>query len=139
MIETSIPQVVAQKIADQRKNKKVPVSLKLLASKTAGYTLEITDNGKTNKTTLSLKDGKFDYEKLAFIAATLKRQHTDVFRIDFEPRQDISYDEIVLTMDTLRRLPKGEKVAFKDDKTGESVETDLMFPDVTFTNVLGGS
>ena len=137
MIETSIPQVVAAKIAEQHKNKNIPVTFKLKASKKSGYTLEINNKGRVKRTRLALnKEGKLDYDGLNAAAATLKRSHTDVFRIDFEPRADISYDEIVLTMDSLRRLPDGQKVAFKDTKSGESVETDLMFPDVTFSNIL---
>ena len=138
MIETSIPQVVAAKIAEQHKNKKIPVSLNLKASKKSGFVLTVNNRGRVQRTKLALnKEGKLDYDGLNAAAAVVKQKHTDVFRIDFEPRSDVSYDEIVQTMDSLRRLPAGQKVAFKDTKSGEKVETDLMFPDVTFANILG--
>ncbi len=137
MIETPIPQVVAEKIAEQKKSDKVPVSMSLTASPTKGFVITVHDNGKTHKTEVGLVEKKLNFDGLQAAAVELKRKYTDVFKIDFAPQGDVSYDDIVHTMDSLRRLPKGEKVAFMDTKSGQSVQTDLMFPDVTFSNVLG--
>lgn len=134
MIETPIPQVVAEKIASNEKP--VPVTLGLVANKT-GFVIEINERGKVRKQTIPLKEGKLDFDALTAAAIALKQKYTDVFKVDFSPAENVSYSEIVATMDSLRRLPTGQKVSFKDDKTGEPVETDLMFPDVTFSNVLG--
>lgn len=136
MIETPIPQVVAEKIANAN-DKPVSVTLALTADLKRGYVIEVNENGKINKQTIPMKDGKLDYEALAASATALKLKYTDVFKMDFSPSATVSYNDIVSTMDSLRRLPSGQKVSFKDDKTGEPVETDLMFPDVTFSNILG--
>lgn len=137
MIETSIPQVVAQKIAEQKKNEKVPVSVTLEANRITGYTFILNENGSSKKTNLALKDGKFDFQGLQAVAAETKRKYTDIFKMDFMPKADVTYEDIVGTMDALRRLPDGQKIAFRDTKTGSDVSTDLMFPDVTFANILG--
>lgn len=136
MIETPIPQVVAEKIAAQDKNE-IKVNLSLTASKSKGFVFDITNQGKKSKEVIPLKEGKLDFDKLNSMAITLKQSYTDVFKVDFYPDGNVAYNDIVKTMDTLRRLPAGQKVSFKDEKSGQAVETDLMFPDVTFSNVLG--
>lgn len=136
MIETPIPQVVQSKI-EQQNDKKIPIDIALQATKNNGFVFTITNNGKKTTKSVPLKDGKLDFQGLNAAAIGLKQSYADVFKMDFNPGKDIAYNDIVMTMDQLRKLPDGQKVAFKDDKTGKQVETDLMFPDVTFGNVLG--
>ena len=40
-------------------------------------------------------------------------------------------------MDNLRRTPDAKKVAFVDPQSGQKIETELMFPNVLFANVVG--
>jgi biopolymer transport protein ExbD len=136
MIETSVPQIVEEKLAEQKKNDKTPVTLMLEASRANGFTLVLNEQGAIKKTHLGLKEGKLDFAALGVAAADIKKRYVDIFKMDFKPGQDISYDEIVMTMDSLRRFPNGEKVAVSG-KSGETISTDLMFPDVTFANILG--
>jgi biopolymer transport protein ExbD len=136
MIETSIPQVVADKIEQQKKDPP-KATLTLEASRQTGFTLVVNESGKVKKTALGLKAGKLDYDGLHKVAVHAKRSYSDVFKMDFLPKADLTYDEIVLTMDSVRRMPAGEKISFRDTKTGQDVQTDLMFPDVTFANVVG--
>lgn len=137
MIETNVPQIVAQKIQEQKKNEEPPVSLALKADMAMGFSLEVKEKGKTHDVKIALKDGKFDYERLAVEALNVKHEHIDIFSMDFMPEKTVPYEAIVKTMDTLRRLPASEgKIAVKDSKTGEVTQTDMMFPDVTFANVV---
>lgn len=137
MIETNVPQVVAQKINEQKKQDEPTVSFALKADLATGFVLEVKDKGRTNDVKIALKDGKFDFEKLTQEALNLKRQHIDIFTMDFMPASTVPYDSIVKTMDALRRLPASEgKISVKDSKTGEVTQTDMMFPDVTFANVV---
>lgn len=136
MIETSIPQVVAQKIQEQKEQNTPKVNVALKVTK-AGFGLVVNNNGKTNELKVALKDGKYDFAELTKTAAEVKKQHVDIFSIDLLPDADVAYNDLVETMDAVRRLPASVgKVTVKDEKTGQSTETDLMFPDITFANVV---
>lgn len=136
MIDTSIPQVVAQKIKQQQEDKKPAVSLALKIQKDS-FDFILTNNGKKQEFPVAKKADKLDYEGLTQTAIQLKKQFVDIFSIDLMPDSDVAYDDIVKTMDSIRRLPKEvAKVTVKDEKTGQMAETDLMFPNVTFSNVV---
>ena len=67
----------------------------------------------------------------------IKRQYPDIFKLDLNPAGTVSFDEIVAIMDQLRKAkPEEKKFAFKDTKSDQLIETDLMFPDITFGNVV---
>lgn len=136
MIEANIPQVVAQKIQEQKQKNDPQVTLALKVHK-AGFGLVVNDNGRSNEMKVALKNGELDFEALTATAAKLKRKYTDIFAIDLLPDPSVKYDDLVKTMDAVRRLPASEpKVTVRDSKTGETAQTDLMFPEVTFANVV---
>lgn len=135
MIETPVPQVVAEKIAEQDKLPKVNINLKFSKE---GYHFVVVANGKKDELRIATKAGKLDYDTLTLTAYKLKKQYTDIFKLEIAPAATVSYDEIIQTMDALRKVPSKEpKVSFLDTKTNQMVQTDLMFPDVVFSNVLG--
>lgn len=136
MIETNVPQVVAQKINEQKKQDEPQVSFALKADLASGFKLEVREKGKTRDVKIGLKEGKLDYAGLTAEALNLKHQYNDIFSMDFMPAPTVPYDAIVQTMDALRRLPASEKISVKDSKTGAITQTDMMFPDVTFANVV---
>jgi biopolymer transport protein ExbD len=136
MIETNIPQVVAQKIQNQKEENQPKINLSLKVTK-AGFGLVVNNNGRTNEMKVALKDGQLDFDALVVTATQVKKQYTDIFNIDLLPDAEIAYNDLVRTMDSIRRMPASAgKVTIKDDKTGQVGQTDLMFPDVTFANVV---
>src|SRR3954464_1400564 len=62
MIDTSVPQVVAE--AAERANDKSETTVSLKVSKGKGFVFEVTKDGKTNPVTVGNKDGKWDLEAL---------------------------------------------------------------------------
>ena len=137
MIETPIPQVVAEKIAEQKAKDTVPVTIELKADKEF-LAFNVVDRGTPREIKIPAVNGKVDFAGLYTQAVNLKRQYSDVFKVDLAPASTVTFDDIVQIMDTLRRGQTNEKkFAFKDTKTGEMVETDFMFTDVTFSNVVG--
>lgn len=136
MIETPVPQVVAEKLNNQDKPPTVSVNLKV--SNQDGFQLIVFDKGKRNDVKVGMKQGKLDFDGLQAAASQIKRQHADIFKLELAPAQTVSFDDIVKTMDSVRRMPASVgKVTITDTKTGQKVETDLMFPDVIFANVVG--
>lgn len=137
MIEAQIPQIVAEAIQNN-KNKPNPVTIALAIQGTA-FKWEVTVNGKKNDIVVPAVDGKPNLDGLYKEAALLKRKYPDIFKVEIKPSKEVSLDRIVATLDKIRRLKTDEgKVSFKDEKTGNMVDTDLMFPEVVFADILEG-
>lgn len=135
MIDTSVPQVVAEAI--QRANDKSEATVALKVSKNKGFTIEVTKDGKTTPVTVPNKNNAWDLDGLYAAAFAVKEKHPEVFRVDMHPESDVNLNELVVVMDKLRRNPDEKKVAFKDPQNGQVIETELMFPSVLFANVIG--
>ena len=138
MIETPIPQVVANAVenADQRAEKEVVITLHVSAK--GGYNFEVNDKGKVKNLKIPLISGAFDYKELSKITQQLKDSYPQVFKLQLAPDKDVTFDHIVRTMDKVRQQEDtSRKIAFVDPKSGQKVETNLMFPNVTFSNVVG--
>lgn len=135
MIDSSVPQVVAE--AAQRANDKTETTVALKVSKSKGFVFEVTKNGKTAPTTVGNKNNGWDLQGLNAAAFAIKQNNPEVFRVDLSPDSDVNLDELVSVMDNIRRTPDTKKVAFVDPANGQKVETELMFPNVLFANVVG--
>lgn len=135
MIDTSVPQVVAE--AMQRANDKSPTTVALKVSKKRGFVFEVTKNGKMTPVSVGNKGQDWDLEMLSATALTIKKQNPEVFRVDMSPEADVNLDELVVVMDKIRRTPDTQKIAFVDPSNGQSLQTELMFPNVLFANVIG--
>ena len=135
MIDSSVPQVVAE--AAERANEKSEAVVALKVSKLKGFTLEVTKDGKTDPVPVPNKNGTWDMDGLHAAAFAVKEKHPQVFRVDMNPDADVNLRELVTVMDKLRRNPETKKVSFKDPQNGMVIETELMFPNVLFANVIG--
>lgn len=135
MIDTSVPQVVAEAV--KRANDKATATVNLKISKAQGFTFEVTNDGKTTPVNVPNKGKEWDLEALHAAAFGIKEKNPEVFRLDLSPESDVNLAELVSVMDKLRRTPDEKKVAFTDPTTGQKVQTELMFPDILFANVVG--
>jgi biopolymer transport protein ExbD len=135
MIDTSVPQVVAE--AAQRANEKSETTVALKVSKAHGFVFEVSKDGKTDPVTVNNKGAEWDLDALNAAAFGIKQKHPEVFRVDLSPDKDVNLNELVHVMDHLRKSPNDQKVAFTDPASGQKVETELMFPNVLFANVIG--
>jgi biopolymer transport protein ExbD len=134
MIDTSVPQVAAE--AAQRANDKSETTVTLKVAK-KGFVFEVTKDGKSVPVNVANKGKDWDLDALNAAAFTVKALHPEVFRVDMAPEQDVSLDDLVKVMDNLRKAPEGKKTSFTDPTSGQKVETELMFPNVLFANVIG--
>lgn len=135
MIDTSVPQVVAE--AAKNANDKSETTVALKVSKNKGFVFEITKDGKMSPVTVPNKNGAWDMDALSAAAFVIKEKHPQVFRVDMSPDTDVNLDELVKVMDGLRRSPDAKKTSFVDPTSGQKFETELMFPEVLFANVVG--
>jgi biopolymer transport protein ExbD len=135
MIDTSVPQVVAE--AAQRANDKAETTVTLKVSKDKGFTFEVMKAGKSTPTDIANKNNAWDMVALNAAAFAIKEKNPEVFRVDLAPEPDVNLNDLVVVMDQLRKSPDAKKVAFLDPASGQKVETELMFPNVLFANVIG--
>ena len=138
VIDTPVPQAVEKAIAAAN-DKKDQTQILLHVSKETGFRFVINHQGQTKEINVGLKDAKLDLAGLHKETLTLKASYPDVFRLELNPDEAVPLEEIVAVLDSVRTIEKGEpKTTFKDVDSGQSVETNLLFPDVVFGNVAGG-
>lgn len=138
VIDTKVPQPTSKPVAEEKKKDR-DVTLKLAISHSKGMDLSIVENGKENRVSVSKTMDEGSYGALKAEILRLKQKYPEVFQIELNPEEDVSYSEIVKVMDRVRsRSAQDPKISFMDKETGKAVETDLLFPDIVFANVAGG-
>jgi biopolymer transport protein ExbD len=101
MIDTSVPQVVAE--AAQRANEKSETTVTLKVSKTKGFTFEVMKDGKKTPTDVPNANGGWNLTGLVNAAFVIKQKNPEVFRVDLAPEGDVDLNALVSVMDKLRR------------------------------------
>lgn len=135
LIDTPVPQVVAD--AMDRADKKSETTVTLKVANNRGFVFEVTKDGSTKRFSVPAKAGAFDYEALQAKAFEIKQTFPQVFRLDLAPDESVPLNDLVKVMDSVRKDPQARKLAFVDPENGQKVETDLLFPNVMFSNVVG--
>lgn len=138
VIETELPQAVTQAIEKQEKENKKKLLLEVGPDRKVTLTLE--NEGKSSTVVVPPgQDSKIDLAKLHLSLREIKAQNPDVFKIDLAPDAVVSYKEVVNIMDEARRS-RDLSIRFpvKDEKTGENISTEYMFPEVVFVNMMEG-
>lgn len=139
MIETDLPQAVREAIAKQDQvSKKTTVQLEL--SKKTGIKVIVDKNGQaTAELVPNHSSGSFDLVALNKKLEEVKAQNPEVYRLELAPEDNISYNELVKVMDEARRArDKDVKFPVFDTKLNKETETDYMFPDIVFANMMEG-
>ncbi len=139
VIETDLPQVVKEAVQNQEDNKDL-ASIQLDVSKKEGIKVIIAKGGDQKTEVVAMKaDGTFDYASLQKSLQKVKAENPKVFRIELSPEGAVPYKEIVKIMDEARKSrDKAVRFPVFDSKKGVEVETDYMFPDVVFANMMEG-
>jgi biopolymer transport protein ExbD len=140
ILDGLIPQPVLTALQNDRKktDRELHVAVKM-APKT-GFVIDISETGKkANKINVPNVAGKMDLSRLHQELVRIKLIKTDNFRMELNPTEDASYEDIIQVMDRARTTAKGDpKVEIRDEKTGKMVETNLVFPDIVFSNAVEG-
>lgn len=80
-------------------------------------------------------DGLFNYEEIHSALINIKKQHTDEDSIIFAPNGDLTYEEIVKIMDSVRVLYKTDEAIFKTNKEGIDEKLKELFSKIIFSNL----
>ena len=139
VIETPLPQVVKEAIENDRnqRDQKPKISLFLRADKTMQLMVTIGDK-QIQSLDISNLESDWNLDSLYSRAVGVKSSYPDIFHISVIPEDQVSYNNIVLVIDTVRRAKSGGSKFKVRSKEGDSFETDLIFPEVMFANVMEG-
>lgn len=139
VIETDLPQAVKEAVEQQEKDKDL-ASIQLDVSSKQGIKVIVAKNGTQKVDVVPVKaDGSFDLENLHLNLQRVKTENPKVFRIELAPEGNVPYKELVKIMDEARKSRnKDLRFPVYDSKKGQEVETDYMFPDVVFANMMEG-
>jgi biopolymer transport protein ExbD len=138
IVETELPQVVSEAI--QREDKKeTPTIVTLEADGKDGVHIVVNEKGHETVADVPLKNGVFDYPAIHQKLIEVKKTHPEVFKLELSPAGTVSYGDIHKIMDEARRA-RDNKITFPvfDAKQGKNVDTNYMFPDIIFTNMMEG-
>lgn len=138
-VETQLPQVVQQAI-EKQDNDKNATQITLEVKDKDGVKIIVKKDGKENVEIVPKKgDGNFDFVRLHERLREIKKQHPEVFKVDLSPDAAVSYKDIVHVMDEARRS-RDNKIKFPvfDKAKNQEVQTDYMFPEITFANTMEG-
>lgn len=140
IIETPLPQVVKQALEEDRQKKERDILVAVEMSQRSGFTLQVSENGKVVATTKLAKKGKdWDLAGLHKELVKVKQGYPKLFRLNLYPSEDVAYEDMVRVMDEARNTKEGDPKLFViDSENDKKVETDVMFPDVMFGNVMEG-
>lgn len=136
ILETELPQAIQQAIAKQDEQKNTGITLTF--SKGAGTTISWYQNGEAKTQVIPiLQTDEFDYPNIHRQLEVIKAAIPDIFKIEFKPGKDVSYNEIIKMMDYVRQS-KNVQFEIKNQNTGKIEKTPFMFPEVVFTGIFEG-
>lgn len=81
-------------------------------------------------------DGQFDYEAIHATLIDLKKRYLDEDSITLEPVGDLTYEEIVKVMDSVRMLKKTDETIMKTNKEGIDEPLKALFDKIIFSNLM---
>lgn len=139
-IETQLPQVVQQAIEKENKDVKAThITLEVKEKEGVRIVVKKADGKEDIELVPKAADGNFDFARLQERLRDVKTHNPEVFKIDLSPDSGVSYKDIVRVMDEARRS-RDAKIRFPifDKKQNKEVQTDYMFPEVTFANTMEG-
>lgn len=121
--------------AEPPKNQKDPLAL-TLEIETDEIVLSRGIPSRRIRTFKRQADGEFNYEELHTALIDIKKQHVDEDTIIFEPKGDLTYEEIVKIMDAVRMLNKTDEAIFKTNKDGIDEKVKNLFSKIIFSNLM---
>lgn len=140
VIETDLPQAVKEAVQKQDEDKTL-ASVQIDVSQKNGIKVIIARPGEQQKVDVvpNLASGGFDMPALQKELQKVKTENPKVFRIELQPEGNVPYKELVKIMDEARKS-RDRDLHFPvwDSQKQQNVETDYMFPDVVFSNMMEG-
>lgn len=121
--------------AEPPKDQKDPLALSLKIE-----TNEIVlSRGVPSRAVQSFKrqaDGSFNLDELHGVLIDFKKKYISENTIILEPVGDLTYDDIVKIMDSVRKLDKTDEAIYKPNKDGVDERLKELFSKIIFSNLM---
>lgn len=121
--------------AEPPKNEKDPLALTLTANENE-LTLSRGIPSRVVRKFQRAPGGEFNYDELHTVLVDLKKQYVNEDTIIFEPVGDLTYEEIVKIMDSVRMLHNTDEAIFKTNKDGIDEKLKSLFSKIIFSNLM---
>ena len=82
-----------------------------------------------------MTDGTYDLVDLHLFLIKLKQKHKNENSIILEPIVDLTYEELIAIMDSVRMFKNTDESIYKNDKDGIDVKLDELFGKIVFGNI----
>ena len=135
MLETTLP-VLSDSKDDKKDDKKEDkFELNIFAKGDNSIVIEtVVNERKVDSTTVKAQDKEINFEAFKKQVLEVKKKHPEKISAKLTPEDSVSYNSIVKILDSIRKVNPSDAIKYKD-KTGNMVETTMLFPDVVFGNV----
>lgn len=140
VIESPLPQVVQKAIENDRNKKDRQIEVSVTMRNNKSMHLKVTQGGRAKLSkVIPVANAEWGFEALRKELIPVKKAHPKVFRLSLFPGEAVAYNDIVKLMDAVRKTGDASvTVTIVDEETKESAQTDVMYPDVIFGNLLEG-
>lgn len=116
------------------KNKKPPLGLTIDIRRNA-ISVKVGLPARTVKTISKGADGFYDLESLHTYLIQLKKVNKTERTVLFEPKIDLTYDELIKIMDSVRMFRTTDEAVYTKDKDSIDVKVKVLFDDIIFGNI----
>lgn len=121
--------------AEPPKDQKDPLALSLKMD-TNELTLSRGIPARVIQTFKRQGDGQFHLDELHAALIGLKKQYLDENTIILEPEGELTYEEIVKIMDSVRKLNNTDEAIYKPNKEGVDEKLKELFSKIIFSNLM---
>ena len=91
---------------------------------------------RTVKTIKNITDKEYDLISLHDFLIQIKKNNLNEESIIFEPKTDLTYEEIIKIMDSVRMFKNTDEAVYKKDKDGIDIKVKMLFHKIIFGNIL---
>jgi biopolymer transport protein ExbD len=135
VIESDLPEPIARSIAANRGQKDAP-ELNVSVSRESGIAIEHIHQGKKHHFQIPMKGGTLNYEEWHKTLVNIKTKSPELFTLKLSFDGSLPYQDLVRMIDYARKSQKSTVTfTFQDPETKREKVTQLMFPDVVFTDI----
>lgn len=136
IVQSELPGAVVSAINETKTEP--PPQLELSIHPEQGLDLTLSQDGKNlEKAHIAYPSNLNDLSELKQNLIKMKLRSPQLFQLELLPKGDVPFELIVKVMDAARKGGSTkEKFKFTNPQTGATEETDFMYPDVVFANIL---
>lgn len=138
VIPSQLPAPIVQALEVQNSDKAPRLELRIHPEK--GIDLQLSRKDETvDSLHMNYPVNSQDFNDLNTKLTKLKIQAPELFRLELLPEGSVPYDTLIKIMDTARKSSvPNQRFKFQNPENGVQEETDFMYPDVIFGNILEG-